>query len=101
VGGGGEGGPGEKKEKIDCCEGCKKKNFFPMLSISRTALPCLKVPSFHPRIILIPAVRFRVALSATSSHGLARDRTRFSTAKDRKSQGTAYLVFEVYLHYIA
>jgi len=74
-----------------------KEIFFPMLSISRTALHGLKVPSLHSRILLIPAARSRVALSAPSSQELVRDRTRFSATKGRKSQGTAYLVVEVYI----
>jgi len=78
-----------------------KEIFFPMLSISRTVLHGLKFSSLHPRILLIPAARSRVALSTTSSHGLARDRTRFSATKGRKIHGTAYLVVEVYLHYTA
>jgi hypothetical protein len=34
-----------------------KEIFFPMLSISRTTLHCLKVPKLHSHIFLIPAAR--------------------------------------------
>jgi hypothetical protein len=73
-----------------------KEIFFSVLSISRTALHCLKFPRIHSRIFLTPAARYLVALSTTNSHGLARDRTRFSAVKSRHRQGTAYL-----MHYIA
>jgi hypothetical protein len=72
-----------------------KEIFFPVLSISRTTLHCLKVPRIHSRIFLIPAARYRVALS-TTPHRLAHDRIRFSAVNSRHRQGTAYL-----MHYIA